>query len=78
MIVISSKTIDKSFLPFNLSQLGFSQDFEIGCPILAIVKSLAVLFFKWDHNMNILRLQPQLCIYLYNVKGIMLKCKVFN
>ena len=35
---------------------GLSQDLETGCPKLAIVKFLGVLFFKVDHN--ILILQP--------------------
>ena len=35
---------------------GLSQDFETGCPKLAIVKSLGVQIFKGDHN--ILRFQP--------------------
>ena len=35
---------------------GLSQDLEIGCPKLAIVKFWGIQIFKGDHN--ILRFQP--------------------
>ena len=41
---------------------GISQDLETGCPKLAIVKLLGILFFKGDDS--ILQLQPKACIYL--------------
>ena len=41
---------------------GFSQELETGCLKLAIVKYLGVQIILGDHN--ILRFQPQTCLYL--------------
>ena len=57
----------------NANSQGLSQDLEIGSPKLLILKNLAVLFFQGDHHS--LRLQPQICIYLFEIShNILTQC----